>query len=210
MSIFGKSYLWLSSFEDVHASLIAAILRAWPSCRATCLATALEDEITRKLVVLIRKDQTIRSSPFFVESQLELLPPDLKGNVTAKGYLDIAVLFFTASRKVYFACECKRLNVSDSHGNRRSLATEYVLEGMLRFVRAQYAKSFPVGAMIGYVMDGHVARATSAVLTQVKKHHRRLRCHSRDIRSGAPPAALTTTHRRARGSIRLTHLLVSF
>jgi hypothetical protein len=210
MSIVGKSRLWVSSFEDVHTLLIDAIVRVWPSCRATCLATTLEDEITRKLVVLIRKDQTIRSSPFFVESQLELLPPDLKGDVTAKGYLDIAILFFTASRKVYLAFECKRLNISDARGNRKSLATEYVLEGMLRFVRAQYAKSFPVGAMIGYVIDGDTFSATSAVLIQTRKYHRRLRCRSRDIRSGAPPAALTTMHRRACGNIRLTHLLVPF
>jgi len=208
MSIFGKSRLWVTSFEDVHAVLMDAIVRVWPSCRAICEATTLEDEITRKLVVLMRKDPTIRSSPFFVESQLELLPPDLKGDVTAKGYLDIAVLFFTTSRKVYFACECKRLNVPDGLGNRRSLATEYVLEGMMRFVRAQYAKKFPVGAMIGYVMDGDTVSATSAVVTQVRKYSRRLRCHSRDIRSGATPAALTTTHRRKCGNIRLTHLLM--
>jgi hypothetical protein len=210
MNIFGKSRLWVTSFEDAHTAFLDAILRVWPSCRATCQATTGEDEITRKLVVLIRKDKKIRSSPFFVESQLELLPPDLRGDVTAKGYLDIAVLFFTTSRKVYFACECKRLHIPDGHGTRRSLATEYVLQGMMRFVRAQYAKSFPLGAMIGYVMDGDIVSATSAVVTQVRKYSRRLHCRSRDIGSGTPPAALTTMHRRACGDIRLTHLLVPF
>jgi hypothetical protein len=210
MSIFGKSRLWASSFEDVHTLLIDAILRVWPSCRATCLATTLEDEMTRKLVILIRKDDKIRSSPFFVESQLELLPPDLKGDVTAKGYLDIAVLFFTASRKVYLACECKRLNIPDGCGGRRSLATEYVLQGMMRFVRAQYAKTFPVGTMIGYVMDGDTPNATSAVVSQVRRYNRRLRCRVRDVRTGAPPVALTTTHRRQSGDIQLTHLLIPF
>ena len=210
MSIFGKSRLWVSSFEDVHTLLIDAIQRAWPSCRGTCLPTTLEDEMTRKLVVLIRKDETIRSSPFFVESQLELLPSDLKGDVTAKGYLDIAVLFLTASRKVYLACECKRLNIPDGNGGRRSLATEYVLEGMLRFVRAKYAKSFPVGAMIGYVMDGDTVSAESAVVAKVKRYKRRLHCRARDIRHGTPPATLTTRHSRKSGNIRLTHLLVPF
>jgi hypothetical protein len=76
------------------------------------------------------------------------------------------------------------------------------------FVRAQYAKSFPVGAMIGYVMDGDTNSATSAILRQIRKYNRRLHCRNRDIKSDAAPVALTTMHRRGCGNIRLTHLLV--
>jgi len=209
MTVVGTSRVWLTSFKDVHDVLIGAIVRAWPACRASCKSTTLEDEITRKLVIILRNDGTIRSSPFFVESQLELLPADTNGDVSAKGYLDIAVLFFATSRKVYLAFECKRLNVPLARGGRASLATEYVLQGMMRFVRAQYAKKFPLGVMIGYVMDGDVPSAKSTIEDQIKRYSRRLHCLKRATINGIPPFALTTTHRRSSGKVRLTHLLVA-
>jgi hypothetical protein len=210
MNLVGTSRIWIERFKDIHDVILTAVVRCWPACRATCEPTTLENEITHRLVIILRRDSIVRSSPFFVESQLELLPNDLRGDVTAKGYLDIAVLFFTPGRKVYLALECKRLNVADARGGRRSLATEYVLQGMMRFVRAQYAKRFPVGAMIGYVMDGDVLSANSAITTQIIRYKHRLRSRLKDVENGTPPAALTTTHRRSCGAIRLSHLLVPF
>ena len=64
--------------------------------------------------------------------------------------------------KVYFAVECKRLNVM-SAGKRRSLAMAYVEEGMMRFITGKYARSLDKGAMLGYVMDARVADAVEAV-----------------------------------------------
>jgi hypothetical protein len=210
MNVVGTSRLWVTKFKNVHDVLVNAIVRCWPACRARCKPTTLEDEITRKLVIAMRKDTIIRSSPFFIESQLELLPEDLKGNVGVKGYLDIAVLFSAASRKLYMAFECKRLNVSYGSTRRRSLATEYVLQGMMRFVRAQYAKNFPTDAMVGYVMDGDTSIAQSAITKRIKRYKRRLHCRMRDLKPGLPPSAMITTHSRSCGDIHLSHLLVPF
>ena len=208
MTLFGLSTKWISSFKDMQAIVIEAISRSWPACSASCSTSSLEDEITRKLVLILRKDKTLRALPIFIESQLELLANELKGDVVAKGYLDIAILFFTPSRKVYLALECKRLNVLKSRGRIKTLAAEYVLKGMMRFVRAQYAKSFPVGAMIGYVMNGDIALARSAVLKQIQRHKHKLHCGRDDVMNGNPPAELLTVHRRKCGAIRLTHILV--
>lgn len=211
MAIMGTSRVWLLSFIDVHDILAQAIQRVWPECRTACPPTSLENEMTRKLIVNLRKDVAIRSAPFFVESQLELLPAELKGDVSAKGYIDIAVLFFSRHRrKVYFAFECKRLNVVEENGRRRSLAAEYVTEGMMRFVTAQYAKALPIGGMLGYVMDGDVPNATRDIVAQIRRQRRRLRCSVRDTKTGTSPISLTTRHRRSAGHIRLTHMLISF
>jgi hypothetical protein len=75
---------------------------------------------------------------------------------------------------VYFAFECKRLNVSAKSGKLDSLSGEYVgANGMMRFVGSepQYGKGLKQGGMIGYVMNGKTANAIQAVNKQVKKHY---------------------------------------
>lgn len=75
---------------------------------------------------------------------------------------------------MYFAFECKRLNVRK--GNRRSsLATEYVDEGLVRFVDDKYAAGLHAGGMIGYVMDGDLPAAGRSVQRSVVARRTRLR-----------------------------------
>lgn len=70
------------------------------------------------------------------------------------GRIDLKFLPAVSAREeVYLAFECKRLNVA-ANGGRRSLAPEYVTEGMMRFVTGQYAGAVQHGGMIGYVLDG--------------------------------------------------------
>jgi hypothetical protein len=71
---------------------------------------------------------------------------------------------------VYFAFECKRLNVI-ANGTRRTLAAEYVAQGMMRFVAGQYASSVHNGGMIGYVLDGKGDEAITSVDQSVQRRH---------------------------------------
>ncbi len=64
---------------------------------------------------------------------------------------------------VYFALECKRLNVVGKAGRWRSLSGEYVKKGMMRYVEGKYAGGLDKGGMLGYVMDGDVPGAIGAV-----------------------------------------------
>ena len=66
----------------------------------------------------------------------------------------------------YLAYECKRLNELRDDG-RRSLAGEYVREGLSRFVDEQYSENLPVGCMLGYVLDGDVPYAASSVREKI-------------------------------------------
>src|SRR5205823_9163345 len=79
------------------------------------------------------------------------------------GRIDLKFLPAVSAREeVYFAFECKRLNAIED-GHRRTLAPEYVTEGMMRFVTGQYAATMLHGGMIGYVLDGKNADAVRLV-----------------------------------------------
>lgn len=68
----------------------------------------------------------------------------------------------SALEEVYFAFECKRLNATEN-GTRRPRASEYVAEGMMRFVTGQYSTAMRHGGMIGYVLDGNCDHAIRLV-----------------------------------------------
>lgn len=74
---------------------------------------------------------------------------------------------------IYFAFECKRLNVI-RNGKRDSQSTEYVNEGMMRFITEQYAPDVFEGGMIGYVMNGDVKTALTSVNASVLSRCREL------------------------------------
>ena len=80
------------------------------------------------------------------------------------GYVDVGILFSVGLDEVCLLIECKRLNV-----NGASLAADYVCKGMMRFVTGKYGPDLPVAAMIGYVMDGQVPKASDSVIKQIRK-----------------------------------------
>jgi hypothetical protein len=144
-----------------------------------------------------------------IDCQQEHLRLTDAGVAQVGGYLDISILFFIGKSRPYLAVECKRLNVTGTDGYCRSLATEYVEEGMMRFVTEQYASEWPLGGMIGYVMDGDVASAYSSVRGRIEERASDLRCDGLEIREIQPPAKFSTIHSRVAGTIELRHYLLS-
>lgn len=63
----------------------------------------------------------------------------------------------------------KRLNVPRDDG-RRSLAKEYVMDGLSRFTTGQYSENLPVGFMLGDVLDGDVKYVASSVQAKIIEH----------------------------------------
>ncbi len=151
----GNSAAWRQRFIDVHAVLLARIAVVWPRCAARFEATAKENRITDQLALALQQDMIVRRHRFHIVPQLKLLDEDARGDVVTKGFVDLAVLFHQ-DNPVYLAFECKRLNVRYEGGHRHSLAGKYADEGLMRYVSAQYARALPLGAMLGYVMDGDV------------------------------------------------------
>lgn len=63
----------------------------------------------------------------------------MDGNVSAQSNIDFA-LTIGDDEDAYVACECKRLNVPYKTGV-RGLVSEYVDEGLMRFVTGQYSRA---------------------------------------------------------------------
>ena len=110
---------------------------------------------------LLLRDPDILRRFHWVEFQYEPFGHAAEGTVYSKGRIDMAV-FLNQDRDRYLAYECKRLNEIRGDG-RRSLARNYVMKGLLKFVVNQYSEHLPVGCMLGYVLDGDVDSAVSKV-----------------------------------------------
>jgi len=78
------------------------------------------------------------------------------------------------------AFECKRLNVTSKNGI-LSLTGLYVKKGMMRYVCAQYARELPLGAMIGYVLDGNTGAAEARLVSAITARALALRSSTRPV-----------------------------
>ena len=220
MSAIGDSSVWrdqiVTSYDLVHAG----VMSAWPSCKASIDSTDAvartrnagkrakaarrrrEDPITRNLVRHLRLMPTLRGR-FHIVSQYELITADLAKDPDPVGYVDMGILFSIGLEEICLFIECKRLNV-----NGASLAADYVSKGMMRFVTGKYAPDLPLAAMIGYVMDGEVSKASDSVLAQIRKYLADL-CSAESLISLAAPGEFITQHTRTSVDIELRHQLLS-
>ena len=119
----------------------------------------------------------------------------------------------SALEEVYFAFECKRLNATEN-GTRRPRASEYVAEGMMRFVTGQYAAAMRHGGMIGYVLDGDFDHATRLVGQNIAANRVALRMRNGGLGASSMrhdnPMIRETTHHLGRSApFRLHHLFLS-
>lgn len=159
---------WVDNFVSFDDRFLERIAAAWPACMAVLPEQPGEDDITINLVDHLAKDIVVRRLCHWVEYQFEPFGLAADGSKYSKGIIDIAVLF-DWERERYLAYECKRLNVING-GNRSSLATVYVTQGMMRFLTEQYAEQLPVGCMLGYVLDGDVPFARSRIADAIGGH----------------------------------------
>lgn len=159
---------WVENFVSFDDRFLERIAAAWPECMAVLPEQPGEDDITINLVDRLAKDVVVRRLCHWVEYQFEPFGLAADGSKCSKGIIDIAVLF-DWERERYLAYECKRLNVIHA-GNRSSLASAYVTQGMMRFLTEQYAENLPVGCMLGYVLDGDVTFAQARLAGAIGGH----------------------------------------
>ena len=160
---------WIARFRSLDIRFLERVLSAWPRCVAALPANPDEDTITINLVDILSRDAKARRLFHHLAYQHEPFGYTADGWAYSKGKIDMALLL-DQERERYLAYECKRLNVVQN-GKKRSLATPYVLEGMVRFVTEQYAADLPVGCMLGYVLDGNVSTARTKICAAIKLHN---------------------------------------
>ena len=158
----GSLDAWLPHFRGVEERVADAVEAAWPICigplQSKKNSMTHEDHITKHLVQSLIRSKLL---PGRVIYQYPLLAADNSGNVFVSGKIDF-VLTVGDDEDVYLACECKRLNIPYNKRT-RGLATEYVDDGLMRFVTGQYSNGLPLAMMVGYVMNARTDRARRGV-----------------------------------------------
>ncbi|MGY3622039.1 hypothetical protein [Bradyrhizobium sp. USDA 10063] len=114
-----------------------------------------------------------------------------------QGRLDIAFSPLVNREDIYFCLECKRLNVPHNPGV-RTYANEYVVFGMVRFVRGQYAAMVRHGGMLGYVLDGNINAAIQSVSAAIV-------AHAADLGMSQPAQISISSVQQSNGDMRETY-----
>ncbi len=127
-----------------------------------------EDWLTRRLYRWLKQIPIFRDGPLTIALKAEIVSSDMGvDSHAASGEIDI---FVSCGKgvEVYFAIEAKRLRFRSSKGEIISGSSQYIEQGMMRFVSGQYAPCMKAGAMLGYVFDGKTGEARSSIDKEVQ------------------------------------------
>ena len=203
---------WVVRFRSVDVRFLERVAAVWPRCRAVLPRDPDEDTITINLVDILSRDTQARRWFHHLEYQYESFGYTSSGWAYSKGKIDMA-LVLDFERDIYLAYECKKLR-ENKNGKFRSLATEYVKTGVVRFVTEQYAAGLPLGSMLGYVMDGRLDSARTTIETALLSGESKIGLLTDTV--DAEPVdeihRFVTRHSRAEGGgeIELRHALLAF
>ena len=153
---------WLPLFPDEE---IPHILDAIQRCMAGIWKTSEQEhetQITKRLHIKLKADTVLRGRPVWPDRETAEDDED----TGEEGRLDLRFMLQDPSLKPppYFAVEAKRLHVTFPSGW-QSLVAEYVKgdQGMMCFINGRYSKGLRSGAMLGYVFDGGITRASKSI-----------------------------------------------
>ena len=210
--IVGDPSAWVARFRSLDERFLERVVAVWPSCVAVLPDDPHEDTITENLVAKVLEDAQARRLFHYLEYHYEPFGYTSEGRAFSKGEIDMAVLL-DQDRDCYLAYECKRLNVQRNDGT-RSLATEYVTQGVYRFLTEQYAAGLPIGCMLGYVLDGDGPAAGTKVLAAIAAQQTKIGLMGDPERQSSigPSRRFSTRHERAGDApgIEVRHALLPF
>jgi hypothetical protein len=166
VTVIGSPDSWVDFIDSMVPDILSLVIESWEEMEAPAL-DALEDHITLALCRVVKRHRTARDLPLHIQLQPVEIDPAEGQDL---GRMDIAFYPLVNREDIYFCLEAKRLNVPTA-GTVRPYASEYVRSGMLRFITGQYAKLARNGGMIGYVVDGQIARAITNVEQNIRNQH---------------------------------------
>lgn len=185
---------WDNFIANFIPDILELVLSAWSQMPSPAPDTH-ENPITKDLCRLMVLNKKVPELPFRISYQsVELFPLD--GADT--GEMDIAFYPAGSSREdIYFCLECKRLHVT-KNGTFSTLATEYVTQGMMRFINGKYSMTINHGGMLGYVLNGDTAQAIANVSGAIQTRHA-------DLGMAAPGNIHSSSARPSDTNARETH-----
>lgn len=206
----GDSSEWDDFIENGGVGQILALtLEAWAQLKAPA-PDEYEDKTSVRLYAAMVKRRDRQAHRFLIRYQDVEVDIDLAKETGKKD-----IVFFPGhDGDLYFCLEAKRLNARVS-GVMKSLADEYVKEGMQRFVTGKYSGRVHHAGMLGYVLDGDIGRAMVNVLDNIRRQHLTLGMEPpgdwvESTHRQGDPHAKVTFHKRTQTPIHfeLQHLFV--
>jgi hypothetical protein len=169
---------WIPLFpEEEVPFILAAVLRSGARLRKLH-STELENDLSDRLRDLLDREPSLRDRPVEIFREVPLYDRR-RSRQRQLGRTDLMFLYSTGVSKPwpYFVIETKRLHVAFASGW-QSLVSEYVTghQGMMCFIEGRYSSGLASGGMLGYVFDGAVERARTAISASIEANHIRLRC----------------------------------
>lgn len=192
--IVGDPAFWDDFFQQsLIPTILSLVINTWNRMEKP-RQTNHEDDISIKLYAALVNSKDRSQHVFLIRYEDVEVDTNL---AKATGRKDIVFFPPANDEEIYFCLEAKRLNALVS-GVRKSLADEYVKEGMQRFIDGKYSRFVRHGGMLGYVLDGKVARA-------VKNVERNIQAHVRELGMNAPGRFLSSSIRPDDPSTKETH-----
>ncbi|HVX09571.1 MAG TPA: hypothetical protein VHC22_00075 [Pirellulales bacterium] len=211
MTALGSPEEWVDFIETQVPAILALVIETWEAMPPPA-GNELEDAVSECLCRALRRSRNGCDLPFRIDNQLVELDPAAGQD---QGRMDIVFSPMYPREDIYFALECKRLNVRGPDGVRPYFA-EYVRFGMLRFVRGQYASAVRHGGMLAFVLDGDVAAAVTGVEGNIRANLTNLGMNAADgfqNSTGRPrDNRVRETHHRRNGQTRpfvIQHLFMA-
>jgi hypothetical protein len=207
----GDTSAWDDLFQQsLVPAVLAHVVATWERMPKPG-PSDLEDQISVKLYSALTRAKDRNAHVFLIRYQDVEVDTDLEREIGKK---DIVFFPSLQDEEIYLCLEAKRLNALVS-GVRRSLADEYVKEGMQRFVDGKYSRFVRHGAMLAYVLDGDINRAIRNVESNIRKRVKELRMgengglNASTVRSDDPHTKETHHYRTTETSaFRIHHLFV--
>lgn len=201
--------------RDIIATVLEIIRSAWdhvckhpdinPNSNEPTIAGALYHEMWEE-----RDRRRIDGPPRIVN---ESATRKSKGSFKPDGFIDFQMIYGW-EQEDYFGIECKRVS-STMKGSDGRLATEYVKNGIMRFVNGIYSPKHDFAAMLGFVIDEQIEKCIDRIKKQLEKRQQDT-CLEQDWMEennfGAQPYLYHSCHRQPDhdNCITLLHLFVAF
>jgi hypothetical protein len=155
--------------QDIIVTILLLIREGWTQVCHAGEITVKSDEDTiagalHNEMWAAKKRLRITGPPQIVNE-----PASRKSSKSLKpdGFIDFKMFYGWGTQEDYFGIECKRIS---STGKDRNLATEYIKNGIMRFITGIYSPGHDFAAMVGFIIDGKLTDCIDLVRERLTKY----------------------------------------
>ncbi|HEY0071829.1 MAG TPA: hypothetical protein VGE04_17860 [Chloroflexia bacterium] len=154
--------------NDIIATILDVAVKGWLYVLASGEITSKDDEPhiaghLRRAMVSEKKRRKGLGEQLRFRIEDEVGTHSSSESTKPEGRIDIKIMY-NWEEDEYFGIECKRVSGTDN-----TLAKNYILKGVMRFVEGKYSPGHDWGALIGFVIDGDIPSCLNLVHNELFK-----------------------------------------